>query len=178
MPVALERPVGPATIAIATGIPAPSVPAPASRVRILTEIASRYDELVTPLNGPDGIRGDGQATPAMPKTYTATLREFERLVVELRATDRELWRHLDGWWLSASTRTIYQCPRCGPTHAREHVHPNRRSGRPTTIKTKRVVVWVRIAGARESIAKAAIVVVASRWALEIEPMLPDEIRIG
>lgn len=114
----------------------------------------------------------------MPRTYTATVREFERLVVRLRLERRDLWWHLDGWWLSAETRTMFHCPRCGMTHRPEHVHPGRDSGRPSLFKCKRVVVFRRLPGARESVAREAIVVLASWWGLGHEPMLPQEIRIA
>lgn len=66
----------------------------AARVRVLAEIAGHYDELVDPLKGPSGERGSGDATPEMPATYTPTVREFERLKLELRAAEPRLHWHL------------------------------------------------------------------------------------
>lgn len=171
------RPEDAARLATATGLTAPSGAVPRSRVAILTEIAERYSELVEPLNGPQGIRGDGSSPIQMPRTYTTTVREFERLVLSLRAEDRRLWAHLDGWWLSASTRTIWLCPRCGPCHQAEHVHTKRHGHGLLIVKCKRAVQWSRLPGAHESEAKRAIIVIAGWWNLRSEPMLPDEIRI-
>lgn len=168
------RPGGRAMLAAPTALGAPK-----SRVRVLSEIAERYAELTDPLAGPADVRGDGDSVSVMPRTYTATVREFERLAVRLREEQRSLWWHLDGWWLSASTRTVYHCPRCGITHRPEHVHPSRRnSGKPVSVSCKRVLVWSRRSGARESLAREAIEVMASWWVLASEPMLPDEIRIA
>ena len=164
-----------AILTAATGRAAPTGPSKA-RIAVLTEIASRYAELVEPLNGPDGIRGDGGSPISMPKTYTPTVREFERLVVALRLEERTLWWHLDGWWLAATTRTMFHCPRCGPTHQSEHVHSKRTGPGLIKLKCKRIVVARRRQGARETQAERAIEWIAERWSLEHEPMLPDEIR--
>lgn len=163
-----------ARASLATG---QSVRTTQSRVAILTQIAERYSELVSPLNGPNRLRGDGDSVIRMPRTYTPTVREFERLASRLRSEKRGLWWHLDGWWLSAETKTMFNCPRCGLTHRPEHLHPNRRSGRATTVKCKRVVVCQRRPGAREQLAKTAIGQLATWWDLPHEPFLPQELRI-
>lgn len=151
----------------------PGQAAPISgRVHVLTEIAARYSDLVDTLNGPDGVRGDGGSGLRMPRTYTATVREFERLVLQLRDTDRNLWWHLDGWWLSATTRTMYHCPRCGMTHQSEHVHGKKSGHGLMVVKCKPVVVYTRRSGVREGYAKQAIERIAEAWALGHEPMLP------
>jgi hypothetical protein len=162
------------------------------RSKILATIAERYRELLDPLGGPAGVRGDGGsvslmaheprclirvASPARCSCAYRSVAEFGRLVARLRLEERSLWWHLDGWWLSAETRTINLCPRCGPTHASEHRHPSRkRSGKSVTVKCKRVVVWSRRSGARESSARAALLVMAGWWALESEPELPEDVR--
>lgn len=175
--LAVDCPVEGATLPAATGLTALSGGVSRSRVAVLTEIAERYGELVEPLNGPDRVRGDGGSVVRMPRTYTATVREFERLVVRLRVERRDLWWHLDGWWLSATTRTIWVCPRCGPCHQAEHVHRKRKDPGLLVVKCKRAVQWSRLPGARESLAKQAVVVLAEWWALDHEPMRPEEIRI-
>jgi hypothetical protein len=192
------RPVVGGMVAAPTALGAPK----SGRVRVLTEIAERYGELLDPASGPSGVRGDGGSLgltrhesrcllleradvrrrldgwrrPECTCAYRSVV-EFERLVVRLREERRPLWWHLDGWWLSASTRTVHHCPRCGITHQAEHRHPNRRSGRMSTVKCKRVVAWSRRAGAQESSAREAIAVMADWWGLDSEPMLPDEIRV-
>jgi hypothetical protein len=60
-----------------------------SRARVLWEIAERYHELVDPLNSGEGIRGTGELVPLMPRTYTATVKEFERLFAVMRNQARQ-----------------------------------------------------------------------------------------
>ena len=146
--------------------------ASSGRVFVLTEIASRYAELVDPLNGPDGIRGDGGSPVRMPRTYTATVKEFERLTVQLRDTERPLWWHLNGWHLEATSRTMWHCPKCGMTHQPEHIHAKKNGPGLMSVKCKRVVVYTRKSGARESEAVRAIRKLADWWGLGHEPMLP------
>lgn len=176
--VAFVHPGGAAMLAAPTGRAMPMTDRLiVSRVRVLQVIAERYAELVDPMGGPSGLRGDGDAVGMMPRTYTPSVREFERLVCRLRVDDRALWWHLDGWWLAAEPRTVWLCPRCGVTHKPSHVHPSRRnSGKPVEVKCKRVVIWSRRAGARESTARQGLEWVAGEWRLGSEPMLPDEIR--
>jgi hypothetical protein len=175
---AFDRPMDGGIVGGASGRAMPVGALPSRRVVVLEQIAERYGELTDPLA--DGaLPGDGLMAGVlrMPRTYTATVREFERLVVLLRAEDRVLWGHLDGWWLSAVTRTVFHCPRCGICHQSEHRHENRRSGRMSTVKCKRVVQWRRRQGAREGEARRAIEWVAAAWSLGSEPMLPDELRV-
>lgn len=149
------------------------------RVVVLSEIAERYAELVDPLCGPSGVAGDGGSVMLMPATYTATVKRFEELVRRLRDEDRELWRHLDGWWLSASSRTVWHCPRCGLCHQPEHVHRKRNGHGLLTVKCKRVRVWNRLPGAREGEARRAIVRLAEWWPDSVgEPMIPEELRVA
>ena len=191
---ALAHPLGVATLGPTTGRRTPADRLIASRVRVLTEIAERFSELVDPLNGPSGFHGDGESVGLMPHDRRCLIRasspprctcayrsvaEFGRLTVRLREEQRPLWWHLDGWWLSAVSRTVYHCPRCGVTHKPSHVHPSRRnSGKPVDVRCKRVVVWTRRPGARESFAKEAVETMAGWWMLGSEPMLPDEIRVA
>lgn len=199
---ACARPEGGATLAAPTSTGAPKSRLD-GRVRIFIEIAERYGELADPQSGPSGLRGDGvslgltrheprcllleradvkRVVEKAPRPHCTcayrTVAEFQRLVSRLRVEQRPLWWHLDGWWLSAESRTVWHCPRCGVCHQPEHKHPNRRSGRLSTVKCKRVLVWTRGQGARESVAKEAVGVMAGWWALESEPMLPDEIRVA
>ena len=182
MSVEAVRPEVRGTLATPTAIGAPKIGSSRlleSRVRILIEIAERFRELVDPLSGPSGVRGDGGSGPGMPPTYTATVREFERLAVRLREERRDLWWHLDGWWLSAESRTVFHCPRCGMCHQPAHRHPSRRNaGKVVEVKCKRVIAWSRRPGARESLARKAVETMAGWWVLESEPMLPEEIRIA
>jgi hypothetical protein len=162
------------------GLPAPGAPkiSLTGRERILEQIAERYWELVDPLNGPGGVRGDGDSPVQMPRTYTHTVREFERLAKQLHRERFDLWKHLDGWWLSATTRTINLCPTCGPCHQDEHIHHGRKDRKLRSVKCRRVMVWNRKPGAQASGAGLAIRWMAEHWALKSEPFLPDELRIA
>jgi hypothetical protein len=60
-----------------------------NRARVLWEIAEEHDELVCPLNGGEGVRGTGESVPMMPPTYSATVREFERLMGVMRNQARQ-----------------------------------------------------------------------------------------
>lgn len=162
------------------------------RAAKLRDIAEWFSDLVDPLNGPSGVRGDGGSLPRLqhepgcrihgsrPPACSCSLRsvlEFERLVDRLRVDDRELWWHLDGWFLSASSRTMWHCPRCGMTHQREHVHAKRRGSGLIRVRCKRVLVWSRVPGAQRSRAEAGLEVLAGWWGLGHEPMLPRDLRL-
>jgi hypothetical protein len=169
-----------------------------ARVRVLVEIAERFGELSDPLAGPSGVRGDGgsvglsrhearcliqRSSPARCSCAYRSVVEFERLVRRLREERHSKWWHLNAYWLAAESRTVFHCPRCGPvpgageTHRSEHVHASRKSGRPLTVKCKRVVVWRRHRNADRVKALQALEWMAGEWGLESEPMLPDEYRL-
>lgn len=164
---------------------------PPRRVPILIEIAERYRELVEPLNGPSGVRGDGDAPMIgrhdrrcqVARTLRCTcsyrsVHEFERLAVRLRDERHHLWWHLNAYWLEAESRTINWCPRCHrETHDFEHVHA-RKDGTRFTVQTRRRVIWQRHRNADRDKARKAVEQLAGWWALESEPMLPDEYRVA
>lgn len=147
-----------------------------NRIEILTEIASRYEELVdTP--GRTGVPGSGEYGPRMPRTYTATVKEFERLLKRMRNQAKQkayggyslgtLWWHLVQW----------------------HVHPRGRvqrvvavrqkvkGGRSMVVYTPTMVV-VRHPDSREERAVLALEWMSEHWGLGVEPMVPDELREG
>lgn len=190
--VARVHPLVGGRVVSATGLTAPRDRLIASRVRVLVEIAERYGELTDPLASGSGVRGTGELAglsrheprcliqKSSERRCTCAYRsvaEFGRLVGRLREEERRLWWHLDGWWLSADSRTVWLCPRCGVCHQPEHRHQSRRNaGKVVAVKCKRVLAWRRGVGARESLAKAAVEWMAREWGLESEPMLPDEFR--
>lgn len=192
MEAALASTTTPAMLGGVTGLAAPSSRRLSPRAAVLWEIAERFDSLMDPSNGGSGVRGDGSWMPALrhepgcvfrsssPPRCSCSLRsvvEFSRLVSRLRVEERELWRHLDGWWLSATTRTVWHCPRCGICHQKEHVHSKRKGSGLLVVKCKRVVAWSRLPGAQKSRALDAVEVLASWWGLEHEPMLPRDLRL-
>lgn len=139
-----------------------------------------------------GIVGDGDSTPRMPKTYTPTVREIERLVRELRDSHdlvtlngaevrddnqqrvscRRAWKHVNGWYLQAERRTIEPTNVIRPNKHRKQLQKPLRDedGRPL-----RQTVVTRAKGAREPIAGIGVRWMAERWALKVEPMLPAEL---
>lgn len=65
------------------------------REEILVVMLSRYDE-ARALNGPDGIRGDGDGYPRLPATWNASYRELERCLLAMRRENYDLYRHVTG----------------------------------------------------------------------------------
>ena len=149
-----------------------------NRVTVLTIIAERYRELVDPLTSSTGIRGTGDRNSLMPSTYTPTVREFERLVGKLRTGEPSLYWHLNEYHLKASTRTLWECPRCHVTsHHQRHVHAGK-SGKPLEVEGRRTVVVDRHPGSSAIRAAQAVRWIAEGWGLSSEPMLPDELRVA
>lgn len=139
-----------------------------------------------------GIAGDGDSVPRLPRTYTVTVREIERLVRKLRDSHdlvtvngiavrdenqqriscRRAWKHLNGWYLQAERKTFEPTNVIRPNkHRKQLQRPSRdEDGRPL-----RQTVVVRPKGVREPIALVGVKWMAERWALKVEPMLPDEL---
>lgn len=150
------------------------------RVRVLAEIAARYHELVAPLNGPDHVRGDGGSLPLPPATYTASVREFERLLRLMRNQGRQLayrgepvcrlrW-HVLAWFVDA-VRVIDHHNVYVVRHGKKRL-VLRPDGKP---ETRPVLAHRRHPEAREEKAVWGLEWMADRWGLETEPMLPREL---
>lgn len=160
-----------------------------TRVQVLTVIAERYHELVHPSFTPNGF-GDGTGVNLMPRTYTATVREFERLYTTLRADGKKpvserttrdsewWWRCLRDFYLRAEPRTVFECPRCRrQTHAPEHVHTDG-FGKDSTYQGRRIIVIHRPVQDSNRVGAGALKAVewmAEHWSLASEPMLPTEL---
>jgi hypothetical protein len=78
-----------AKVGRATGQTMPKRPPLSHDAEVLWDIAELYDELVCPLNGGEGVRGTGESVVMMPPTYTATVKEFERLLGVMRNQARQ-----------------------------------------------------------------------------------------
>lgn len=170
------RPTGRARVSgpTATGAPKSRLD---GRVRVLVEIAERFQELVDPLSGSAGLRGDGESVGLMPRTYTPSVREFERLVLRLREERHSKWWHLNEFWLQAESRTVWWCSKCKrQTH--QEVHDHGTPDRVLNVSGRRQVVWSRHRNADRAKALVAIEWMAVEWSLGSEPMLPDEIRVA
>lgn len=137
---------------------------PDSRARILEEIAARYEELIDPL-AHTGIKGDGSMAGVlhMPPTYTATVREFERLKAALKRSRPDLHWHLVAYHIRV-TRAQKWVPRAV-----------KRRNRHTEWKLEPRIVVYRHPDAQQDQAHDAIRWIANHWALQSEPMLPPEL---
>lgn len=144
------------------------------REEVLWKIAELYNDLVSPLNGPSGVRGDGESYGGMPSTYTPTLREFERLLRAMRESDEQtrlLRWHLLEWHLKA-TRVIKHEPRIVRTKTRKRSLLLDEMGNIVTVPVVRVC---RNARADENKAREAVAIMARCWSLKSEPMLPKAV---
>lgn len=135
------------------------------REEVITRLLERWDELVEP-GAKLGIAGDGDSTPRMPRTYTPTVRELERLIGVMRETRRSQWWHLTERYLRCS-------------HATKDV-PVKRKGKngKTAIVLERRVVTSWSAKVRDEKVRRAVSWLASEWSLAIEPMLPTELVVS
>lgn len=160
---------------------------PSYRVRVLTEIAARYHELVDPLSKA-GIPGDGDTAGLlqMPRTYTDTVREFERLCRLMRddrtspliilasgekVSVRQLKWHLTEYHLNAQTVIRHR-----PVEKLRGRHRVRLMNHDGTPATKPEIATMRNPQARADLANAAIRWMCDRWGLKTEPMLPGELQ--
>lgn len=147
------------------------------RERVLWEVAERYHEFTDPLNGPSGVPGSGELPSRMPWTYTATVREFERLLGVMRGSAGQDWFrdwrvlalrwHLLEWHLKAE-RVVRQ-EVVTRTVGRRVVVLLDAAGEPLR---KPAVGVRRHPGAVEGRARDAVAWMAEGWGLACEPELP------
>jgi hypothetical protein len=179
----LDTPGKAAKVRTATGEPTPktgqNTVATQRRTTTLEHIAANYHQLVSPLNGPSGIRGDGQSDPAMPPTYTPTVREFERLMRLMRNQAKQqahsgeslgtLRWHILAWHVNAD-RSPHQQPVVVTTNTGKKRQLRRRDGRPELRVTHRNPPR-RHPQARADKARLGIEWLAQNWGLRTEPEL-------
>ena len=178
----------------ATLMPVAGTGAPSHRTQVLELLLERYTELVDPMqmrNEP----GEGSGLLLMPATYTASVRELERLIRQLRdtrhgpivkwaaknerdqpetfaASPRALWWHLNGWYIQVERRIVVPPLRPTRNKRKQLVRlPADDDGRP--LGHVRVS---RVAGARYPIALKAVETLAELWSLPHEPFLPRELQ--
>lgn len=89
------------------------------RLETVVTLLERYHEFVTP-SSMNGVGGTGEHVPLMPDTYTASVREIERLLRrmresrdalirwkepyngrEMKASPRRLWWHVNEWYVES-----------------------------------------------------------------------------
>jgi hypothetical protein len=154
------------------------------RVEVLAQIALRYHELADPHNGPDRVRGDGDSVSLMPRTYTATVKEFERLMGVMRNQAKQkayagyslgkLRWHVLEWYVKAEP-VVRSRPLLVTGKGGKLVPAYESTGERAMIRT---VAFIRDRDAREDRALLGLEWMAGSWALSHEPFLPDEIVVG
>lgn len=171
------------TPSVATLPNSPWTTAPKSRATVIRTLLAHHAELVEPglLIG-YGSEGDGY--PRMPATYTATVRELERMLRTMRddrthplldhglerVSLRACWWHINEYHLRA--HSILIVPAKQPRSKKRELRrlPADETGRPLPIKR-----IIRNPAAREDIAELGITWIAGHWALAHEPMVPQEL---
>jgi hypothetical protein len=154
------------------------------RVEVLAQIALRYHELADPHNGPDRVRGDGDSVSLMPRTYTATVKEFERLMGVMRNQAKQqayagwplgkLRWHIMAWFVDAQP-VVRSRPLLVTGKGGKLVPAYEATGERAMVRT---AAFIRNPDAREDRALLGLGWMAEAWALKVEPMLPQEIVVG
>lgn len=158
----------------------------ASRCKVITELLDRYHDLTDPLNGPGGVKGDGLGVAVMPLTYTASVRELERLLRTMRddrhrsllrlhsgekVSVRQCWWHVNEWHLKAEA--VLRTPK--------RRHAPKRRGQLTRIQQDETgtalkeVKHRRNPAARQQVAERGVAWMAEHWSLRHEPMMPVQV---
>lgn len=160
-----------------------------TRVTVLREIAVRYHDLVDPMNGPGSIRGTGELVGGMPDTYTATVKEFERLLATMKYNRaapliqvgggkhslRSLRWHVSAWYIDAriSHRHVPIPVKQGQKLKVVRDQQILKNKNGEWVPSKLVTQTKRLKGAREGLADAGLAWIAANWTLQSEPMLPQ-----
>lgn len=146
------------------------------REQIITQLLERYTELADPMQSGNG--GGDTGLRLMPRTYTPSVRELERLMVALREERHNIWWHVNERYLKAVQTTAYQCPKCkGISHSTTHRHRDKRN-KLSTYTGIRVLRTSWNTGVNAKKVDQGITWLAGQWTLATEPMLPDELRIA
>lgn len=164
-----------------------------SRERVIVELLVRLPELVDPMQSRSGL-GDGVALPLMPGTWTASVREVERLLRVMRedrsspllvdgagvrivvdgqpVSVRRLWWHVRGFYVDVDRSPVV------PQRVRVPRSKRRQLVRLATDATGRALPQRRERrdpAARRSIAELGVAWMAAHWSLKHEPFLPVEV---
>lgn len=157
----------------------PPVPVSSKRVQVLREIAEKYVELTDPA-GQSGELGSGDRVPLMPRTYTATVKEFERLLAVMRNQAKQ--QAYSGfplgklrWHLIEFYVAPMKVRRNDPVTVVSHGKRRQLRNGDGTLRTRPVIVTRRHRDARKDRADLALDWMAANWGLVTEPMLPSEL---
>lgn len=138
------------------------------RAQVIAAILERLDEFSDPLNGPSSMAGSGDRVPLMPGTYTASVREVERLYKQLRSEDRSLHWHLAEWYVRPTVKVAVL-----PKLTRRHGKTVQVLNADRTPVTTRSLITRRNPNARQETANRGVTWMAERWALVHEPFFPS-----
>lgn len=167
--------------------------APSHRTKVLERLLEHYAELVDPMQMRDQP-GEGTGLILMPATYTASVRELERLICSLRedrhgpirkwtalnerdqpeafaASPRRLWWHLNAWYIAVEHKT-YTPPLRVQKGAKRKLVKLQVDQHGQALPQVRVL---RSPEARYPIALKAVEWLSENWGLQSEPMLPQEL---
>lgn len=153
---------------------------PPHRVEVLVVLLERYQELVDPLNGPSGVAGDGESVVRMPITYTASVRELERLLRVMRedrseplqlvggrkVSVRALWWHVYHRYIASTTRTVDV----------EVLKRGKNGKRHRDIERRAVPCYDR--AVNPVLVAAGVSWMAEAWSLASEPMIPSALLVA
>ena len=132
------------------------------REEVIVSLLERLAEFTEPLNGPTGIAGDGDSVALMPRTYTPSVREVERLMRRMRVERRSQWWHVNARYVLCE-------------HVARDVPVRRKAKNGKTVTLlERQLVAVFDRGVRAEKVRRGVEWLAAEWALPHEPMLPLE----
>lgn len=136
------------------------------REEIVTQLLERYVELVDPMQSGNGSGDTGLRL--MPATYTASVRELERLMQRMRQERRSQWWHVSERYIRAE-------------HVLRDVKVKRRTkhGKTVTVVERQVVTSYH-PGVRLEKVRRGVAWLADEWdARRIgEPMLPRDVQVA
>ena len=136
-----------------------------ARAEVLAQLLERHDELVSPIIGANGEKGDGDSVPLPPGTYTRDVKELERLLRRMRSEERRLWWHLTERYIRSTT--VLRDDRV-----------TRKTKKGTMTELVRVVKAVIHPKVDHDLVEAGLEWLAHEWGLGREPMLPTECLVS
>lgn len=136
------------------------------REEVIVALLERYSELVDPMQSGNG--GEAGWGLSMPRTYTASVRELERLLKVMQVERRSQWWHVSERYLRAQS-------------ALKDVQVRRKTkhGKTVTVTERQVVVTWSPAVRLEKV-RRGVEWLASSWDERRvgEPMLPAELQVA
>lgn len=136
------------------------------REEIVVALLERYSELVDPMQSGNG--GEGGWGLSMPRTYTASVRELERLLRLMQVERRSQWWHVSERYLRAQS-ALKDVP----------VKRKTKHGKTVTVVERQVVVTYSPAVRLEKVRRGVEWLAASWDERRVgEPMLPAELQVA